>query len=315
MSTGASSINQFTGINRSQADARYQPLNATLTTLSGKSFQGSGAIVLATAPTITTPALSLTDAVLNDVSVVTDIVHRSSGTPVTNFGTKYRLRGDNASNVVSDMASIRTFWNSIGTAFQNTTVVIGFQDTGVEVDALVFDQSQMRYQSTRAAAAVQFLIRNLSNNATSDTRLTIANDASVNAAIISVPSSAAGTDPNSLKLNVNSDNPMIFQTSGNEVFRIKASAGKVTFSDQMSLAFSTVTGSKIGTATGQKISFWNATPIVQPVGAGQAAVVTTASTQTTPWGFSTQSQADAIVTLVNALRTALVNTGLIKGAA
>lgn len=64
-----------------------------------------------------------------------------------------------------------------------------------------------------------------------------------------------------------------------------------------------------------KLSFYGAAPIVQPVGAAQAAVVTTAATQTTPYGFATQAQADALVTLVNAMRTALVNLGLIKGAA
>lgn len=63
-----------------------------------------------------------------------------------------------------------------------------------------------------------------------------------------------------------------------------------------------------------KLSFHTAAPIVQPSSAGQAAVVTTAATQSTPYGFATQAQADAIVTLVNALRTALVNLGLIAGA-
>lgn len=38
-----------------------------------------------------------------------------------------------------------------------------------------------------------------------------------------------------------------------------------------------------------------------------AAVATTAATQTTPWGFSTQAQADAIVTNVNALLADLTN--------
>jgi len=77
----------------------------------------------------------------------------------------------------------------------------------------------------------------------------------------------------------------------------------------------TTTGTKIGTATTQKLGFYNATPIVQRAGAAQAAVATTASTQTTPWGYSTQAQADGIVTLVNEIRAALVALGLMKGAA
>lgn len=77
----------------------------------------------------------------------------------------------------------------------------------------------------------------------------------------------------------------------------------------------TVTGTTIGTATAQKLAFHAATPVIQRAGEAQAAVVTTSATQSTPYGFATQAQADAIVTLVNELRAALVEKGLIKGAA
>lgn len=40
--------------------------------------------------------------------------------------------------------------------------------------------------------------------------------------------------------------------------------GGITMSDATNLAVGTTTGTKIGTATAQKIAFWNATPIVQP---------------------------------------------------
>ena len=56
-------------------------------------------------------------------------------------------------------------------------------------------------------------------------------------------------------------------------------------------------GTKIGRRTDQKLGFYGATPVVQPSGAGQAAATDATSTQT----------------LANALRTALVNLGLIKG--
>ncbi|MGH8431021.1 MAG: hypothetical protein ACREUF_11530 [Solimonas sp.] len=42
----------------------------------------------------------------------------------------------------------------------------------------------------------------------------------------------------------------------------------VTFADAGNLAVGTTTGSKIGTATTQKLGFWNAAPIVQPTRAG-----------------------------------------------
>jgi hypothetical protein len=134
-------------------------------------------------------------------------------------------------------------------------------------------------------------------------------------------------------------------------------------------------GLHIGSATTDRIGFYNAVPVVQPNAAAQAAAGTTgaaavaltqatkaAATQaalslttsnitylgidgstntlavvtgatintvwgfatTTPqvlatstvntvYGYTTSTQGDAIVTLVNAIRTALVNLGLIKG--
>jgi hypothetical protein len=94
-----------------------------------------------------------------------------------------------------------------------------------------------------------------------------------------------------------------------------ADATNLTMGVGSNIALDTATGSKIGTATTQKLSFYNSTPIVQPSSANQAAVVTTAPTQTTPWGFTTSAQAAAIITLVNEMRTTLVNLGLMKGSA
>lgn len=61
----------------------------------------------------------------------------------------------------------------------------------------------------------------------------------------------------------------------------------------------TAAGYKIGTATSQKVGFFAATPVVQQASANQAAA----------------TDATTVITLANALRTALVNLGLIKGAA
>lgn len=50
-------------------------------------------------------------------------------------------------------------------------------------------------------------------------------------------------------------------------------AGAVTVLDAYNIALATTTGTKIGTATGQKIGFWDATPVVQQVLATGAAHV------------------------------------------
>lgn len=74
-------------------------------------------------------------------------------------------------------------------------------------------------------------------------------------------------------------------------------------------------GTTLGQNASDKISFYGVTPIAQRSGAAQAAVTTTAATSTTPYGYSTTTQADAIVTLVNELRAWAVAIGGFKGSA
>ena len=76
-------------------------------------------------------------------------------------------------------------------------------------------------------------------------------------------------------------------------------------------------GATLGGATTDKISLYGVTPIVQRSSASQAAVATTLAVSTTSniWGFSTSTQANALVTLANELRAALVAIGCIKGSA
>lgn len=71
-------------------------------------------------------------------------------------------------------------------------------------------------------------------------------------------------------------------------------------------------GCNFGNQKTDKISFHGATPVAQRSGAAQSAVVTTAPTNTSPYGF-TQAQATAIITLLNEIRSALVEKGLIQG--
>jgi hypothetical protein len=73
-------------------------------------------------------------------------------------------------------------------------------------------------------------------------------------------------------------------------------------------------GVQIGLATTDKVGLHGSAPVVQRAGAAQAAVATTAATSSTPFGYS-EAQANAIVALVNELRAALVEKGIIKGAA
>lgn len=74
-------------------------------------------------------------------------------------------------------------------------------------------------------------------------------------------------------------------------------------------------GVTLGQDSAALVSMYGATPIAQRSGSAQAALGTTAATTTSPWGFATSTQADAVTTLVNELRAALVALGAISGAA
>lgn len=104
-------------------------------------------------------------------------------------------------------------------------------------------------------------------------------------------------------------------TTVTPIFTLNPATPHMTFTDARDISFGTTTGTKIGTATTQKIGFYGATPIAQRSGAAQAAAAATSSTQVTPFGYTTQAQADAIVTLVNELRAWAVAQGFIKGSA
>ena len=116
------------------------------------------------------------------------------------------------------------------------------------------------------------------------------------------------------------------------------------FPAAVNLQLDTVTGTKIGIAVTQKLGFWNTTPVVQPASANQAAVSAPASFVNTDGAIGGLSIGAAYVqaevqalrdacevladdcralrdkvatyeTLITAMRTASVNSGLIKGSA
>lgn len=74
-------------------------------------------------------------------------------------------------------------------------------------------------------------------------------------------------------------------------------------------------GQLIGAASTSKVALHGKTPVVMRSGAAQVAVTTTAATSTTPYGYATKAQAEAIVTLVNEIRDTLVEKGIFKGSA
>jgi hypothetical protein len=70
-------------------------------------------------------------------------------------------------------------------------------------------------------------------------------------------------------------------------------AGLFTIADALDIAVGTTTGTKIGTATTQKLAFWNATPVVQPTAVADA------------------TDAASVITQLNALLSRMRTLGLI----
>ena len=102
----------------------------------------------------------------------------------------------------------------------------------------------------------------------------------------------------SLEVGGNDGNVFVVDVAGTDKITVSASAGAatITLDDGVNIALDTTTGTKIGTATTQKLGFFNATPIVRP------------SAITAPTGGATQdAEARAAI---NSLRTALTNLGL-----
>lgn len=73
-----------------------------------------------------------------------------------------------------------------------------------------------------------------------------------------------------LNIGTTSNTQLSFWTNNTKQWSI-TNAGVLTAEDGVDIAFKTTTGTKIGTGTGQKLGFWNATPIIQPTTAGAAA--------------------------------------------
>lgn len=72
---------------------------------------------------------------------------------------------------------------------------------------------------------------------------------------------------------------------------------------------------QIGGTNTATVGLFGATPAVQPTSSNQAAPASTApvSISATQWGFTTSTQAQAILTLVTQIRADLVTLGILKG--
>lgn len=91
--------------------------------------------------------------------------------------------------------------------------------------------------------------------------------------------------------------------------------GNITLSDTVDFVFNATTGTKIGTATSQKLSLWGVTPVVQPTALtaqdssishtspGTPEFVIQDLTTTTPFGFVTKDEGNTVLQVILNLQT------------
>lgn len=89
------------------------------------------------------------------------------------------------------------------------------------------------------------------------------------------------------------------QDAGTLTTKLTLTPNAVTLADAVNIAVNTTTGTKIGTATTQKIGFYNATPVVQP--AAIADLTVTATTGSLPAADGSVTIADAAAPTVDEL--------------
>jgi len=99
---------------------------------------------------------------------------------------------------------------------------------------------------------------------------------------------------NSFDMQVTSAGALTFRTGSPVTERLSiSSTGLFTIADALNIAVGTTTGTKIGTATTQKLGFFNSAPVVQPTAVADA------------------TDAASVITQLNALLTRMRNLGLI----
>lgn len=111
---------------------------------------------------------------------------------------------------------------------------------------------------------------------------------------------------------------------GNDAWTFYGPDGTLIASDGINIQTGTTTGTKIANSVSQKLGFWNKTPVVQPAAANQAALTNSTGgsydgTLVDVGAIFSQTNINNnftdVYTLLTEIRTALVNTGIIKGAA
>lgn len=152
---------------------------------------------------------------------------RSAGASTAPVWSTLILPNSATANQIVYATSTNTYGGSANLTYDGTSIIF------------VSDTSTLRIRSLVAATSLPALYFGVTPNSTNHTLTADASTTTLNAGVL-------------VTLRVASVAYLTLATTA------------LTFTESVNCVFGTTTGSKLGTATTQKLSFWNATPIVQP---------------------------------------------------
>lgn len=310
--SGAAAVADFTAAARTVVDDTT--VGAMVDTLGGASATGTGGLARKTSPALITPSLDKATATTIVVTAAanTDIPLKAVG--AASQSVDYVEILDSSGNVLVRVPSIGGMdWRNLVAA------PLHFDQYSNDTTAFAFQSRKSRATTMDGQTVVQSG-DNVGNFAFQGSDGTgFINAARIRAQIDGTP----GTNdmPGRLIFDTTPDG----SATATERLRIDSN-GALTIADAGNLIVGTTTGTKVGTATTQKLGFWNATPIVQPSSANEATVAagytTTGATGATAGAFDTAAHRDSIISTLEAvrvltvqLRADLVAAGIIKGSA
>lgn len=235
----------------------------------------SGASALSSDATfVFDPAAGLTagaaDAVTNTVTNVLTLNHTTSGTPASSYAVGVLLRGQDASKTAGgdDMARVAARWTTATAASEASAFSVGLRAAGAAIPAVGSEQFQV------SALGVISMVQGANTH-------TIGPYVSNAGSLSIIPNS----DSLGIRMGSGAGYLAVYNSGSTTFVDAIASATKIAFrigsttyidftsslltlADPLNIVLGTTTGTKIGTATTQKLGFFNATPIVQPTVTG-----------------------------------------------
>lgn len=192
----------------------------------------------------------------------TGSTHTLAGTWSFNNNSFGPVRARRAGNTVGFGVGMTAYLNDSGSNAHEYAAITGVIETntdGSEAGALYF------YTALNAAATSTPVRMTLSSAG----NLALVGDLAVNGGDMTT----SATTFNMLTATATTVNAFTGASTALTIGHASAKAlinGGLTIADAKDIALNTTTGTKIGTATSQKLALWNQTPIVQPSSTGEA---------------------------------------------